>query len=106
MGLGFFISGFFINKKSDNILIALRKEQDGYQIPQKGLFKYVSCPNHFGEIMEWIGFAIIAWNIAALSFAVWTICNLLPRALNHHAWYKETFENYPKNRKALIPYIL
>jgi steroid 5-alpha reductase family enzyme len=31
---------------------------------------FISCPNHFGEIIEWIGFAVIAWNLPALSFAV------------------------------------
>lgn len=101
-----FITGMFINRSSDRKLISLREKQEGYQIPQGGLFEKVSCPNHFGEVVEWIGFAILAWNLAAVTFAVWTFCNLVPRALNHHAWYHERFENYPKNRKAVIPFIL
>ncbi|GIQ98336.1 MAG: hypothetical protein CM15mP4_1730 [Candidatus Neomarinimicrobiota bacterium] len=36
-------------------------------------------------------------------FALWTIFNLLPRALKHHAWYKDKFSDYPKDRKAIIP---
>ena len=67
----------------------------------------ISCPNHFGEIMEWLGFAIIVWNIGALSFALWTAFNLIPRSLNHHKWYNNYFGNYPKKkRKAVIPFIL
>jgi len=37
---------------------------------------------------------------------VWTIANLVPRALAHHKWYNEHFENYPAERKAIFPFIL
>lgn len=108
-GLGFllFATGMFINLSADNILIGLRKSSTkGYQIPQKGLFKWVSCPNYLGEIIEWIGFATMAWNLAALSFAIWTIVNLLPRAIDHHKWYRRYFVGYPEERMAIIPFIL
>lgn len=106
VGLGLFITGMVINWHTDSKLISLRKNANGYLIPEGGLFKYISCPNHFGEIVEWTGFAILAWNLPTLSFAVWTFCNLVPRALNHHAWYKEQFPEYPKSRKAVIPFLL
>ena len=63
-------------------------------------------PNHFGEIMEWLGFALMCWNLASLSFVVWTCSNLLPRALHHHKWYLQHFADYPKDRKAVIPFLL
>jgi len=31
--------------------------------------------------------------------------NLIPRALDHHRWYKEQFEDYPPERKALLPFL-
>ncbi len=62
-------------------------------------------PNHFGEIVEWAGFAIIAWSLPALTFAIWTFSNLVPRALNHHDWYREHFQDYPKKRKAVLPWL-
>ncbi len=107
IGLLLYIGGMFINDKSDAILLSLRKpgEKD-YKIPQGFLFKYISCPNHFGEIIEWTGFAILSWNIASLSFAIWTFANLAPRSIAHHKWYKEKFADYPKNRKAVIPRLL
>ena len=105
IGIFIFLAGMYINKTSDKKLISLRKKSEGYSIPKGGLFKFISCPNHFGEIVEWVGFSIIAWNISAVSFAVWTFCNLAPRSLNHHKWYIENFKDYPKNRKALIPFI-
>lgn len=106
IGLAVFITGMTINRWSDRKLISLREKQDGYQIPRGGLFEYISCPNHFGEIVEWFGFAIIAWNLPAVTFAIWTFCNLSPRSLNHHAWYREKFEDYPIKRKAVLPYLL
>lgn len=106
-GMVLFISGLIINWNSDHILIHLRKPgESGYVIPQKGLFRLISCPNHFGEIVEWSGFALMTWCLPSLAFAIWTLVNLLPRALHHHKWYQTTFPGYPENRKAVIPFIL
>ena len=106
IGAVVFFAGMGINRGADRKLISLREKQQGYQIPRGGLFEFISCPNHFGEIVEWCGFAILAWNLPAITFAVWTFCNLSPRSLNHHEWYQEKFENYPKKRKAVLPYLL
>lgn len=106
LGLSLFFLGMYLNMGTDNRLISLRKNNSGYQVPQGWLFKYISCPNHLGEIVEWAGFALVAWNLPALSFAIWTICNLVPRALNHHAWYKEHFSDYPEDRKAVLPFLI
>lgn len=106
VGTALFFLGLGINQIADTRLIRLRKDTTGYQIPRNWLFEYVSCPNHFGEILEWIGFAIVAWNTPALGFAIWTFCNLVPRAMNHHHWYRETFPDYPARRKAVIPFVV
>ena len=106
IGVLVFFIGMGINRWADQKLISLREKQQGYQIPKGGLFEYISCPNHFGEIVEWCGFAIMAWSLPALTFAVWTFCNLSPRSMNHHEWYQEKFEDYPKNRKAVVPFLL
>lgn len=102
-----FLTGMAVNLWSDEKLILLRKNGTGsYQIPYGGLFNRISCPNFFGEIVEWLGFAILCWSIPALSFFIWTFCNLVPRALDHHKWYKTHFPDYPPNRKAVFPYLL
>jgi len=96
-----------INQLSDNILLNLRKTPgNGYKIPYGGLFRWVSCPNFFGEIIEWSGFALMIWSPAGLAFAVWTAANLIPRALDHHKWYRENFPDYPQERKAVFPCLL
>lgn len=104
LGLTLFVLGFLSNQISDSILINLRKPREtGYKIPKGFLFNYISCPNHFSEIIQWSGFALMAWNLPATCFFIWTMANLLPRALKHHKWYKEKFKDYPEKRKAVIP---
>lgn len=105
-GVVIFYLGYYINNQSDNILSKLKKSSnDSYSIPQGGFFKYISNPHYFGEIIEWMGWAILTWSWAGLAFAFYTFANLAPRALSHHQWYRKEFANYPKNRKALIPFM-
>lgn len=107
IGLCLFFVGFVINQQADHVLRGLRKPGErGYQIPEGGLYRFVSCPNYLGELIEWTGWAIATWSLAGLSFALWTLANLLPRALAHHAWYRRTFAAYPRERRALIPFLL
>jgi steroid 5-alpha reductase family enzyme len=106
-GVLLFLAGMGLNLWSDYYLIGLRRPgETGYRIPEGGWFRYVSCPNHLGEIIEWTGFAILTWSLPGLSFAWWTIANLAPRALGHHRWYKTQFEDYPPARKAIIPGVI
>jgi 3-oxo-5-alpha-steroid 4-dehydrogenase 1 len=105
IGTLLFFTGMYINWKADNILIHLRKPgQTHYAIPRNWLFEYISCPNLFGELIEWLGFAILCWNLPAFTFFIWTSANLIPRALSHHKWYRKTFEDYPQERRAVIPF--
>jgi 3-oxo-5-alpha-steroid 4-dehydrogenase 1 len=103
-GAALFIIGFSINRWADNTLRDLRQPgETGYKIPHGGLYRYISCPNYFGEIVEWFGWALATWSLPGLAFAVWTFANLAPRAWSHHKWYHENFRDYPPERKALIP---
>jgi 3-oxo-5-alpha-steroid 4-dehydrogenase 1 len=104
VGTMLFIAGFIINRWADNSLRGLRKPgETGYKIPFGGLYEYISCPNYFGENLEWFGWAIATWSLPGLTFAIWTFANLAPRAWSHHKWYHDNFNEYPLNRKALIP---
>lgn len=100
-------TGWVINFESDSILIGLRGDgTSGYKIPHGGMFRYVSAANYFGEIVLWTGWALMTCTAAGVVFALFTVSNLLPRALAHHRWYLQTFPDYPKDRKALIPHLL
>ena len=107
IGLSIFLLGMYINIRSDYIIVAMKKRNGpGYHIPQTFLYKYLSAPNYFGEIIEWLGWAILTWSISGVVFLIWVIANLFPRAIAHHRWYKNKFDDYPKNRKAIIPGII
>ncbi len=106
VGLLVFLIGLYINIKSDNILMELRKENgSGYHIPNGFLYNKVSCPNYFGEILEWLGWFIMTLSPAGLVFLIWTMANLIPRAKSNHEWSIENIEGYPKDRKKVIPYL-
>lgn len=107
IGLPMFVAGFVINKRSDGILQHLkRKNPNDYCIPYGGMFKYISCPHYFGELIEWLGWAIMTWSFAGLVFFIFTFANLFPRAIASHSWYKKNFKTYPENRKAIIPFLI
>ena len=106
IGFILFISGMLINQIHDQKLLRLRNShKKGYFIPNGGLFKFISCPNFLGEIIQWGGYALMTWCWPTLSFFVWSFANLVPRAQDHHKWYKGHFEDYPKERKAIFPFL-
>uniref|UniRef100_A0A8C5Q6E5 3-oxo-5-alpha-steroid 4-dehydrogenase n=1 Tax=Leptobrachium leishanense TaxID=445787 RepID=A0A8C5Q6E5_9ANUR len=105
-GIVMFFGGMFINIHSDHILRNLRKPgETGYKIPRGGLFDYVSGANFLGEIVEWSGFAVAGWSLPGAAFAIFTLLVLSSRAKQHHIWYLEKFEDYPKSRKILFPFL-
>lgn len=105
-GLIVFTSGYALNRWSDRVLRKLRPPGElDYKIPRGGMYRWVSCPNYLGEIIEWAGWALATWSPPGLSFAIWTVANLAPRAHAHHVWYKEKFPSYPHERKALLPFV-
>ncbi|MGD0582530.1 MAG: 3-oxo-5-alpha-steroid 4-dehydrogenase [Bacteroidales bacterium] len=106
-GFLIFIAGFIINKTADEKLRMMRKSNpDEYVIPKGWLFNFISSPHYFGEVAEWTGWAILTWSTPGLAFALFTFANLFPRAWASHNWYRENFSEYPKNRKAIIPFLI
>ncbi|XP_059149350.1 uncharacterized protein LOC131936401 isoform X3 [Physella acuta] len=107
LGLILFISGFVINRTSDWKLRSLRKTKGskGYYIPHGGLFELVSCPNYFGELVQWIGWTLATWSLAGLVWTCFSAATFVARSRHNHLWYKDNFQDYPSHRKALIPFI-
>jgi protein-S-isoprenylcysteine O-methyltransferase Ste14 len=125
-GLLIFYVGMWINIATDSYLTNLKTfnstkrkkngnhDKDGvshspeeYVIPQGLTFRWlnVSAPHYFGELLQWIGYAVVCdYTIASISFVCFTAGNLIPRAITHHEWYRQRFgEQYPSTRKAIIP---
>jgi len=107
IGFLIFLIGFIINKQSEQILKGLKRgHHNDYQIPSGKLFDYVSNPHYFGELLEWLGWAILCWSPAGMAFFVFSFANLFPRAIANHKWYLQHFNDYPPKRKAIIPFII
>ncbi|TDL23010.1 hypothetical protein BD410DRAFT_814692 [Rickenella mellea] len=126
-GVGLWAAGFVGNIVHDEILLDIRRaklreaksggsqQQEHYAIPQGYLYKFISYPNYFCEWVEWLGFAIAAAPIptsfsayAILPpwiFVVAEISLMIPRAYKGHKWYHSKFPDYPKERKAVLPFI-
>ncbi len=108
IGTLIFIAGWIINMHSDHVIRNLRKPGDtNHYLPKKGLYKYVTSANYFGEITEWLGFAILTWSFAGLLFWWFSCCNLVPRANSIYLKYEQEFPNEfdRKKLKRIIPFI-
>lgn len=116
VGLVMFFFGAASNIYHDEVLYKLRRNNppgpDGkphYAIPYGFLYRYISYPNYFSEWIEFIGFAIAAspyWGYTPpWMFVVAEIMVMLPRAYKGHQWYLQKFPDYPKDRKAAIPFV-
>jgi 3-oxo-5-alpha-steroid 4-dehydrogenase 1 len=101
-----------MNIHSDAIIRNLRSREEVergekvYRIPEGGLFRYVTNPSYFTELLSFAGFAIATWSLGAVFVLLVSAANLVPRAFQVHQWYKEKFEDYPSERKVLIPFLV
>ena len=85
LGMALFVGGMSLNMRADNVLLGLRKQKEtGYGVPSGGAFRFISCPNYLGEILEWTGWAVATWSLGGLAFCVFTVANLVPRARSNH----------------------
>lgn len=103
-----FFSGMAVNIHSDHVIRNLRKPGDSrHYIPKKGMYRFVTAGNYFGEFMEWTGFAILTWSVPGAVFALWTFANLAPRARSLHKRYSQEFgkDFTSLNRRYIIPFI-
>ena len=96
-----------------------KSKQEHYAIPYGYLYQLISYPNYFCEWIEWLGFALAASPAPSLVsvsdfldtitppfvFVVTEVLLMLPRAYRGHKWYRNRFPDYPKGRKAVIPFL-
>jgi len=111
-GLGLYYVGYLGTLHSEHVLRTLRTKDEVargekvYRIPQRGLFRWVTNAAYFTELVAWSGFAIATWSLGACFVLTISLANLVPRAFQTHRWYRETFPDYPRSRRVLIPFVL
>lgn len=74
--------------------------------PLTQLFNFVSCPNYTYEVGSWICFSVLTSCVPAFIFAIAGFYQMAVWALGKHRNYKAEFKNYPKSRKAIVPFVL
>jgi len=124
LGIALWSFGFVGNAVHDEVLLNIRrnqkrkgKQQEGkeskkehYAIPYGYLYRFISYPNYLCEWIEWVGFALAAspgnFTTPPWLFVFAEVMVMTPRAWRGHQWYHHKFPEYPKERKAIIPFIL
>lgn len=79
-----------------------------HSVPYGGMFQLVSCPHYTMEIVMY-GVIMLLLGLqhhTAVLVCVWVTINQLIAGTMSHQWYRNTFRDYPEERKAIIPYIL
>ncbi|KAL2526073.1 3-oxo-5-alpha-steroid 4-dehydrogenase family protein [Abeliophyllum distichum] len=106
LGLLLFVVGICGNFYHHYLLSKLReKNEKGYQIPRGGLFSMVICPHYLFEIIVFLGISLISQTPFSYSTAIGIALYLVTRSYATRKWYLSKFENFPKNVKALVPYV-
>lgn len=70
------------------------------------LFNFVSCPNYTYEFFSWVSFTIMTQCLPAGLFALAGMYQMTVWAIGKHRNYKKEFPNYPKQRKAILPFLI
>jgi steroid 5-alpha reductase family enzyme len=118
IGLIVWAVGFFFELLSDaqKSRFKANPENEGKFI-QEGLWAWSRHPNYFGEIVIWIGVALIAlpalkgWALLTLISPIWVIIQLtvisgipmLEKKADKRWGGQEDYENYKKSTPVLIP---
>lgn len=105
-GILLFFLGIGGNFYHHKLLADLRKKSLDYFIPKGGLFKYVVCPHYLFEIITWTGIFLLSRHLGALLVLIFIVAYLTARSLRTLKWYHEKFKKFPKDRKAILPFIL
>ena len=138
IGLVLFVTGFVINRWADWHLRCLRVQRDReieeavlhanthgigdpsssrpnvgldrYVIPTTFLYRFICNPNYFGELVQWVGWAVASWSFIGLAWVAFCVSTFLPRSLANLSWYVAKFghDRLPRGEqwKALIPFVL
>ncbi|PIA50773.1 hypothetical protein AQUCO_01200192v1 [Aquilegia coerulea] len=106
VGVVLHLLGIIGNFYHHNILANLREKDDkGYKIPKGCLFNLVVCPHYLFEVLDFLGVSFISQTVYPFCFTVGSTLYLMGRSYATRKWYLSKFPNFPKEVKAMIPYV-
>ncbi|KAL3814054.1 hypothetical protein ACJIZ3_015322 [Penstemon smallii] len=110
IGAAIFSWGWIHQRSCHLILGSLRengRQRDDYAIPYGDWFEYVSSPHYLAELVIYGGLVVAS---GCSDITIWllfgfVVTNLTLAASETQKWYLRKFDNYPRNRFAIIPFI-
>lgn len=112
LAIALFLWAWWHQYTTSKILADLRKNKNGevitneHKLPFGDWFEYLSSPPQVAEILMYTSITLILYKNTTWWYVyMWVIVNQVECSLLSHWWYEKTFKNFPKNRKALIPFI-
>ncbi|OMO84597.1 hypothetical protein COLO4_21950 [Corchorus olitorius] len=110
IGAAIFAWGWLHQYCCHSILGSLREKRDQtveYVIPHGDWFDIVSSPHYLAEIIIYAGILVAS---GGTDFTIWlllgfVVANLSFAAAETHRWYRQKFEDYPPNRRAILPFV-
>lgn len=81
------------------------EQMEDYIIPYGDWFKYVSSPHYLAEIVIYGGLLVAGGcsDVTLWLLFGFVVANLVFAAAETHRWYLRKFDNYPRERFAIIP---
>ena len=82
---------------------------EAYSRPNGDWFEIVSCPHFLAEVLIYV--AMLLCCLVTKPYSCWwlvvvyVLASLGLSARQTHAWYRTKYEDYPKQRRAIIPWI-
>ena len=89
--------------------LTLSGSKSTHSIPYGDWFYYISCPHYFAEILMYACLSVLLGiqHKTGIIIFLWVLINQVIAGIMSHFWYLEKYSHtYPKNRKAVIPFIL
>lgn len=75
-------------------------------IPVGDWFHLVSCPHYFAEVLIYCSMLLMERGSVAMMFpCLFVITVLTLSARQMHSWYCYKFDDYPRNRKIIFPFL-
>ncbi|KAL5855990.1 hypothetical protein ACOSQ4_005792 [Xanthoceras sorbifolium] len=110
IGAAIFLWGWIHQHHCHVILVSLRehpKQINEYVIPFGDWFELVSSPHYLAEIVIYAGLLVAS---GGADLTIWllfgfVVANLAFAAADTHRWYLQKFDNYPSNRRAIVPFV-
>ncbi|XP_024995631.1 polyprenol reductase 2-like [Cynara cardunculus var. scolymus] len=110
IGAAIFLWGWVHQLRCHEILGSLREKTETleeYVIPYGDWFEYVSSPHYSAEIVIYGGLLVASGGADLSLWLLFTfvVANLVFAATETQRWYHHKFDDYPRNRYAIFPFV-